>query len=134
MADLPETRYATTAGGGQVAYQVVGDGPIDVLVNRHAVFPVDLMWDEPGFARFLNGLSSFSRSFWFDQRGTGASDMPGDVEGRLPESMVEDMLVVLDDVHCERAVVVGLLGASAGALLFAATHPERTEALFHSVT
>ena len=88
------------------------------------------MWDEPGFARFLNGLSSFSRSFWFDQRGTGASDMPGDVEGRLTESIVEDMLAVLDDANCERAVVLGLIGGSAPALLFAATHPERTAALF----
>jgi pimeloyl-ACP methyl ester carboxylesterase len=120
------------AGRGWVAYQVVGSGAANLLIAKPPRFPIDLMWDEPGFARFLNGLSSFSRSFWFDQRGTGASDMPGDIEGRLPESMVEDMLVVLDDAHCERAVVVGLLGAGAGALLFAATHPERTEALFLS--
>ena len=118
------------AGRGWVGYQVVGSGGADLLIAKPPRFPIDLMWDEPGFARFLNGLSSFSRSFWFDQRGTGASDMPGDVEGRLPESMVEDMLVVLDDAHCERAVVLGLIGGSAPALLFAATHPERTAALF----
>ena len=117
------------AGRGWVAYQVVGSGAADLLIAKPPMFPIDLMWDEPGFARFLDGLSSFSRSFWFDQRGTGASDMPGDVEGRLPESMVEDMLAVLDDARCETAVVVGLVGGSAPAMLFAATHPERTKAL-----
>ena len=121
--------YAKT-GRGWVAYQVVGSGTANLLITKPPLFPIDLMWDEPGFARFLNGLSSFSRSFWFDQRGTGASDMPGDVEGRLPESIVEDMLAVLDDANCERAVVLGLIGGSAPALLFAATHPERTAALF----
>ena len=50
MAELPETRYATAADGRRVAYQAVGDGPIDVLVNRHTQFPVDLMWEEPRLA------------------------------------------------------------------------------------
>jgi hypothetical protein len=87
------------AGRGSVAYQIVGAGGADLLIAKPPMFPIDLMRDEPGFARFLDGLSSFSRSFWFDQRGTDASDMPGEVEGRLPESMVEDMLAVLDDAH-----------------------------------
>jgi hypothetical protein len=58
MADVPETRYAQAAGGGYVAYQVVGDGPIDVLVNRPTSFPIDLMWDEPRLTYFLHRLSS----------------------------------------------------------------------------
>jgi class 3 adenylate cyclase len=127
MADLPETRYARTAGGGQVAYQVVGDGPLDVLVNRNTVFPVDLMWDEPRLAHFLNRLSSFSRHFWFDPRGTGASDWIPHSEGRLLESLVDDMVAVLDQVGCERVALLGL-GPPIG-LLFAATHPERTTAV-----
>jgi class 3 adenylate cyclase len=124
MADLPETRYARTAGGGQVAYQVVGDGPIDVLVNRATIFPIDLMWDEPRLVHFLNRLSSFSRHIWFDPRGTGASDWIPHSEGRLLESLIDDMVAVLDQVGCERVALLGL-GVPPG-LLFAATHPERT--------
>jgi class 3 adenylate cyclase/pimeloyl-ACP methyl ester carboxylesterase len=77
--------------------------------------------------RFLNGLSSFSRHIWFDQRGTGSSDPVAPVEGRLIESVVDDMIGVLDELGCERVVVLG--AASQPALQFAATHPERTSAL-----
>ena len=109
MAGLPETRYAETAGGGRVAYQVVGDGSIDVLVTRPTQFPVDLMWEEPRLAQFLNRLSSFSRHIWFDPRGTGASDWIPHSEGRLHETVVDDMVAVLNDVGCER-VALGELG------------------------
>ena len=61
MADVAETRYATVTGGGHVAYQVVGSGPVDVLVTKTPLFPVDLMWDEPRLVHFLNRLSSFCR-------------------------------------------------------------------------
>src|SRR5262245_34513358 len=98
-----ETVYAKT-GGGWVACQVVGVGPPDVLVVKQLDLPVDLMWEEPRFVRFLNGLSSFSRHIWFDHRGTGASDPIEPVEGRLIESIVDDMIAVLDEVGCERAV------------------------------
>jgi class 3 adenylate cyclase/pimeloyl-ACP methyl ester carboxylesterase len=127
VADAPATRYAKTAGGGHVAYQLVGDGPIDVLVNRHLFFPVDLMWDEPRLVHFLNRLSSFCRHIWFDPRGTGASDWIPHAEGRLVESIVDDMVAVLDAVGCERVALLGL-GPPLG-LMFAATHPERTTAL-----
>jgi pimeloyl-ACP methyl ester carboxylesterase len=124
---VPETVYAS-ASGGRIGYQVVGAGPPDVLVTKAAFLPVDLMWDEPRLVRFLNGLSSFSRHIWFDPRGTGSSDRIAPVEGRLIESIVDDMIAVLDDLGCERVVV---LAASEGmmALQFAATHPERTSAL-----
>ena len=127
MTDVPETRYATAADGGRVAYQRLGDGPLDVLVNRSTFFPVDLMWDEPRLAHFLNRLSSFCRHIWFDPRGTGASDSIPHTEGRLLESMVDDMVAVLDEVGLQRVALVGL-GVPIG-LLFAATHPERTSAL-----
>jgi class 3 adenylate cyclase len=127
MADIPDTQWAETAGGDYVAYQVVGDGPIDALVTRPTLFPIDLMWDEPRLTHFLNQLSSFSRHVWFDPRGTGASDGIPRAEGRLLESTVDDMVAVLDAVGCERVVVFGF-GAPAS-LLFAATHPERTTAL-----
>jgi class 3 adenylate cyclase len=123
--NVPETVYAK-ASIGCIGYQVVGTGPPDVLATK-TFLPVDLMWDEPRFVRFLNGLSSFSRHIWFDPRGMGSSDPIAPVEGRLLESIVDDMIVVLDELGCERAVVLGAIGQPA--LRFAATHPERTSAL-----
>jgi class 3 adenylate cyclase/pimeloyl-ACP methyl ester carboxylesterase len=123
---VPETVYAKT-DGGCIGYQVVGAGPPDVLVTKPVFFPVDLMWDEARFVRFLTGLSSFSRHIWFDPRGTGSSDPIAQVEGRLIESTLDDMIVVLDELGCERVVVLGTVGQPA--LQFAATHPERTSAL-----
>jgi class 3 adenylate cyclase len=108
----PGTQFAKSERGW-IAYQVVGDGPVTLLVCKHSTFPVDLMWEEPAFARFLTGLASFSRSIWLDSLGTGASDAAGDIEGRLEESHADSMLAVLDAVGCERA----------------ATHPDRTDAL-----
>jgi len=125
---VPETRYATMSGGDQVAFQVIGDGPVDVLIGRPPMFPVDLMWDEPRLAHFLNRLSSFSRHIWFDARGTGASERIGGTESRLAETVVEDMVTVVNEVGCERVVLLQL-GGVALTLLFAATHPERTAAL-----
>ena len=122
----PETGYAQSSGG-RIGYQVVGTGPPDMLVTKPTYLPIDLMWDEPRFVRFLNGLSSFSRHIWFDPRGMGSSDSIPPVEGRLVESTVDDMIAVLDEVGCERAVVLGAMGPPA--LQFAATHPERTSAL-----
>jgi pimeloyl-ACP methyl ester carboxylesterase len=121
-----ETRYVRSETGW-IAYQVVGSGPVDVVVVRPALFPIDLMWDEPALARFLDGLSSFCRHVWFDPRGTGASDPIDQAEGRLVESWVDDVVAVIDAVGCERVVVLGL--SAPAALLFAATHPERTESL-----
>ena len=103
MADEPQTRFATTSGGDHVAFQVVGDGPLDVLVARYPLFPIDLMWDEPRIVYFLNRLSSFCRHIWFDPRGMGASERIGAREGRLAETIVEDMVAVMSEVDCERA-------------------------------
>jgi class 3 adenylate cyclase len=124
---VPDTVYAKTSGG-RIGYQVVGAGPPDVLVTIPHWLPIDLMWDEPRLVRFLNGLSSFSRHIWFDTRGTGSSDPIAPVEGRLIETFVDDVIAVLDDLGCERVIV---LNGSTGqaAVQFAATHPERTSAL-----
>jgi class 3 adenylate cyclase len=121
-----ERGYAVVEGGGKVAYQVVGDGPLDVLVIKPS-FPVDLMGDEPRVVRFLDRLSSFCRHVWFDARGTGASDAISRDEGRLVESHVDDMVAVVDAVGCERVAIMGL-GVPTGAV-FAATHPDRATAL-----
>jgi class 3 adenylate cyclase len=128
VADAPQTRFAVTRDGDRVAYQVIGNGPIDVIVTRMPIFPVDLMWDEPRLVRFLTRLSSFCRHVWFDARGTGASDPIALTEGGLMESQVEDMLAVIDEVGCERVVALSTSGNTAG-VLFAATHPERTSAV-----
>ena len=120
------TSYAKSAAGW-IAYQVVGSGPVDILVHKPALFPIDLMWDEPALVRFLNGLSSFSRHVWFDPRGTGASDPIDEAEGRLVESRVDDMVAVIDALGYEKVTVLGVLGSAAA--VFAATHPERTKAL-----
>ena len=126
MVDLPETRFADTSVG-RIAYQVVGDGPIDVLVCHAAVFPIDLMWDEPTLVQFLDRLSSFTRQIWFDPRGRGASDPLSHDEERFAESGADDMLALVDHLGCEQVAVLGL--AAGPPILFAATHPERTKAL-----
>jgi class 3 adenylate cyclase len=124
--DEVETRYVCS-DAGWIAYQVVGSGPVDVLVAK-PWFPVDLMWDELALAQFLNGLSSFSRHVWFDSRGTGASDAIGQAEGRLVESVADDMVAVVDALGCEQVVVLDLSGGIPG-LVFAASHPNRTKKL-----
>jgi class 3 adenylate cyclase len=127
VTKIPETRYAETVDGAHVAYQVVGHGPLDVLVVRSLQFPIDMMWEEPRLVRFLDRLSTFCRHIWFDPRGSGASDRIAPEEGRLSESMMDDMVAVLDACGVERAAVIGL--AATQTLLFAATHPRRTTAL-----
>ncbi|GAC1373974.1 MAG: adenylate/guanylate cyclase domain-containing protein [Acidimicrobiales bacterium] len=126
MAGIPETHLAETAVG-RIAYQIVGDGPVDVLVFHPPHFPIDLMWDEPRMVEFLDGLSTFCRHIWFDPRGRGASDPLDSDEVRLQETIVEDMVFLLDNLGLERVVILGL-GAGVGPL-FAATHPDRTTAL-----
>jgi class 3 adenylate cyclase len=125
--DVVETRYATVDGGGQLAYQAIGGGPIDVLVNRMTNIPIDMMWEEPRVVRFLERLSSFCRHVWFDPRGSGASDPIPHEEGRLVESYVDDMVAVLDHLGCDRVAILGL-GPPVG-VLFAAAHPDRTRAM-----
>jgi class 3 adenylate cyclase/pimeloyl-ACP methyl ester carboxylesterase len=126
VAEIPETRIADT-DVGRIAYQVVGDGGVDLLVAHPFAFPIDLMWDEPTLAQFLGRLSTFSRAIWFDPRGRGASDPVPHVEDRLAESIADDMLALVDHLGCEQVAVLGL--GTPPAILFATAHPERTKAL-----
>jgi pimeloyl-ACP methyl ester carboxylesterase/class 3 adenylate cyclase len=125
----PETRYAKTADGVHIAYQVVGDGPVDMVFVMGWVTNVEVMWDEPGFARLLNRLAAFSRLILFDKRGVGLSDRVP--EDRLPdlETRMDDVRAVMDAVGSERAVVFGVSEGGPMSMLFAATYPERTIAL-----
>ena len=125
--EVPTTHYAITAQGESVAYQVVGDGPFDLVYVPGFISHVELLWAEPSIARFYERLASFSRLILFDKRGTGLSDP---IQGPQPlEERMEDVLAVLDAIGSERAALVGLSEGSAMAALFAATYPERTSAL-----
>ncbi len=118
-----------TVGDADVAYQVVGEGPIDLLLCYGLGSHVELLWDIPGLADFLGRLASFSRLILFDRRGTGASDPVA--LGLMPrwEEWTEDMVAVLDAVGSERAAIMALSDAAPIAILFAAMHPERVSAL-----
>jgi pimeloyl-ACP methyl ester carboxylesterase len=124
----PETRYATS-GDYHIAYQVIGDGPLELVFGPPFVTHLELLWEDPRAARFLRRLATFSRLIVFDKRGTGLSDrVPGDALPPLEERM-DDVRAVMDAAGVERAA---LFGSSEGGLLcalFAATYPERTAAL-----
>jgi pimeloyl-ACP methyl ester carboxylesterase len=123
-----ETRYARS-GDVSIAYQVVGDGPFDLVYVPGFVSNIELMWEEPGLARFLERLASFSRLILFDKRGTGLSDpVPNDGLPTLEERM-DDVRAVMDAVGSKRAALLGHSEGGNMCVLFSATHPERTTAL-----
>jgi pimeloyl-ACP methyl ester carboxylesterase len=121
-----ETRYAKS-GKLWIAYQVVGDGPVDLLWAPGYMSHIEQNWTWPAYAEFLDRLASFSRLILFDRRGTGLSDRI--LELGSFEELLDDMRAVLDAASSERAVLFG--GAEGGPMcaLFAATFPERTSAL-----
>jgi class 3 adenylate cyclase len=124
----PQTRYAKS-GELNIAYQVVGDGPLDLVYVPGWISNVELMWEEPAHAHVLGRLASFSRLILFDKRGTGLSDpVPLD---RLPtlEERMDDVRAVMDAVGCERGAVFGFSEGGVMSALFAATYPRRTIAL-----
>jgi pimeloyl-ACP methyl ester carboxylesterase len=124
----PQTRF-TKSGPYNIAYQVTGGGPFDLLWVPGFVSNVELAWEEPLLARFLSRLASFSRLILFDKRGTGLSDrVPVDALPTL-EERVEDLVAVLDAVGSTRAALVSHSEGGNLAVLFAATYPQRTLAL-----
>jgi class 3 adenylate cyclase/alpha-beta hydrolase superfamily lysophospholipase len=126
--DVPETRYARTSGG-RIAYQVLGDGPMDVAFVGEWIQNIDVMWERRAIAEFLRGLASLGRLICFDKRGHGvADDVPNGGTPTL-EQNIDDTRNVLDEVHSRRAVIFGEGFGGTTAILFAATYPERTQAL-----
>jgi class 3 adenylate cyclase len=125
---IPQTRYAR-AGELHIAYQVFGDGPIDLVFVDQWFSNVDAMWDFPPLARLLNQLAAFCRVIVFDKRGTGLSDPIGVDDLPTIEEWIDDLRAVLDDVGSERTALMSGIGASVMALVFAATYPERTSSL-----
>jgi class 3 adenylate cyclase/pimeloyl-ACP methyl ester carboxylesterase len=130
VADGPITRYARTSDGGNVAYQVFGDGPVDLLVLHGITVPTDLLWEDPGLARTRDRLSAFSRCIWIELRGWGSSDRDLPVRRSLDDFVESEQLTaVFDAVGCERVAIVALSGPGPSAIRYAATHPERVDAL-----
>jgi class 3 adenylate cyclase len=126
--DTPVTRYAKS-GEFDIAYQVIGDGPVDLVFVPGWITHLDLQWEEPSLARFLGRLASFSRLIVFDKRGIGLSDRVS--ADRMPtmEERMDDVRAVLDAVGADRAAVFCQgYGAPIGTL-FAATYPERVASL-----
>ena len=124
----PETRYARS-GDVNIAYQVVGDGPRDLVYVPGWISNVELNWDEPSHAHVLERLARFSRLILFDKRGTGLSDpVPLDLLPPLEERM-DDVRAVLDAVGSEQTAVFGFSEGGLMSVLFAATYPERVTAL-----
>jgi pimeloyl-ACP methyl ester carboxylesterase len=125
MSELLETKYAKS-GEAHIAYQVLGDGPIDLVWVPGFVSHVEYEWEHPRPARFFRRLASFSRLIRFDKRGTGLSDRLA-----IPslEERMDDVRAVLDAVGSKRAALVGVSEGGPMSLLYAATYPERTSAL-----
>jgi pimeloyl-ACP methyl ester carboxylesterase len=126
--DAPRTRYVAV-GDADVAYQVVGDGPLDLLWCYGLGVHLDFLWTDDAFARPMTQLVRFSRLILFDRRGTGASD-PVPLNA-MPtwEELTEDMTAVLGAAGSERAAIFATLDTGPIAILFAAMHPERVSAL-----
>jgi class 3 adenylate cyclase len=122
----PKTRYAKS-GDGSIAYQVLGEGPLDVVFIPGFVSNVEFYWELPTTTRIFERLASFSRVVLWDKRGTGLSD-PIDHVPTLDER-VDDLKALMNTVESERAAFFGVSEGGPMSLLFAATHPERTAAL-----
>jgi pimeloyl-ACP methyl ester carboxylesterase/DNA-binding CsgD family transcriptional regulator len=120
-----ETRYARS-GDTHIAYQVIGDGPRDLVFVMGWISHLDYFWEGPS-ADFLNRLASFSRLILFDKRGTGLSDRVAELPSI--EQRMDDVRAVMDAAGSERAALLGISEGAAMCALFAATYPERTAAL-----
>jgi class 3 adenylate cyclase len=111
-----------------LAYQVAGDGPLDLVFPLDLIAPMDLLWDEPGHVRVAKRVGGFSRTVWFGGRGSGASG--GNFEDQFIHEIVDaDLTAVLDAAGCEQVALVGSDHGSPNAIRYAAAHPERLTAL-----
>ena len=126
---MPKIRYAKSGDGVHIAYQVAGDGPLDLVVVPGSVSHLQVAWEAPDYAHYFGRLASFARVIFFDKRGTGMSDpvSPDSLPGL--DQRMDDVRAVLDAVGSEKAAVFGYSEGGQMAALFAATYPERTRAL-----
>jgi pimeloyl-ACP methyl ester carboxylesterase len=126
MTAVPETRYAKS-GDVHIAYQVLGDGPIDLVFVPGFVSNVEETWTSPARARFFQRLASFSRLILFDKRGTGMSDRSSQIF--TLEQRMEDVHAVMEAAGSKRAALLGISEGGPMSILFAASYPQRTSAL-----
>jgi class 3 adenylate cyclase len=125
---LPQTRYARLRSE-RIAYQVLGEGPRDLVLTTGSFSNGEIEWEDPTMARLLMRLASFARVIRFDRRGTGASD-PVPIQALPPwESYAEELVAVMDAVGSEVATVMAVFDAGPLGMVFAATKPERTAGL-----
>jgi pimeloyl-ACP methyl ester carboxylesterase len=122
----PRTRYARS-GGAHIAYQVFGDGPIDVVLVPGFVSNVEHLWELPNMPAAFERMASFARVILWDKRGTGLSDPVVGVPAL--EERIDDLKAVLDAVGSERTALYGVSEGGPMSVMFAATHPDRTTAL-----
>jgi pimeloyl-ACP methyl ester carboxylesterase len=125
--DVPETHYATTPDGVYIAYQVAGEGPVDVAWQFDFVGNVDLVWDDAILGPLFRGIASFARLILHDRRGTGVSSR--NVSPPNLETRVADLRVVLDAVESDPPVLAGGLEGGASNVLLAASSPERVQSI-----
>lgn len=126
---IPDIRYAKTLEGVHIAYEVIGDGQPDLVWTGLGYSNMEYMWRFPKTRGFLQKIGSSGRLIYFDPRGMGLSDRIGSAELPTLEAQMGDVLAVMDAVGSERAVLLGTDSTGPLAILFAATHPERTVAL-----
>jgi len=126
--DRPETRY-TKSGDVNIAYQVVGEGPFDLIWVPGWISNVEESWEVPEYAHFLRRLASFSRLILFDKRGTGLSDRVSNESLPTLEQRMDDVRAVLEAAGSDRAAVFGASEGGNMSVLFTATYPERVRAL-----
>jgi pimeloyl-ACP methyl ester carboxylesterase/class 3 adenylate cyclase len=122
----PQTRYATSEDAS-IAYQVVGSGPIDLVLVLGFATHLELQWESPPMAHFLERISSFSRLIVFDKRGTGLSDPVAEVP--TVEQRIDDVRAVMDAARSDRAALLGISEGGPTCVLFAAVHPSRVSSL-----
>src|SRR5213082_237615 len=120
-----DVAYARS-GDVHVAYHVIGDGPVDLVVSSGAITNLEVMWESPEYRRFYERLGSFARVLLFDKRGMGLSDRVR--VGTLEERM-DDVRAVMDAAGSDSAALMGISEGGPMSILFAATYPERTRAL-----
>src|ERR1700730_7622531 len=128
MALAPRTRYAS-CGEIDIAYQVFGDGPIDLLLLPGPSIPIDTVDVEPSMYRFHRRLASFARGIRLDQRGIGLSSRVPSLDAVGPKFWAKDVISVMNAVGCERATVVAPGFTSMTGLVLAADYPERVSSL-----
>ena len=126
MSSIPETRYAKS-GNTYIAYQVMGEGPFDLVFVPGFLTHLDMQMEQPLYASFMRRLASFCRLIRYDKRGTGLSDRSSGIP--TLEERMDDVRAVMDAVGSTRAAILGMSEGGPMSIVFAATYPQRTSAL-----